>query len=88
MEKRQYEHGWRKNDWAEMMDDKILASYRADQALDCYATLAAVERAHICQVLMAAKWSKRMAARVLGIHRSSLYKKIKKHKIAAEVWRR
>jgi DNA-binding NtrC family response regulator len=43
------------------------------------ATLAEVERAHLVQVLDTLGWNKRHAARVLGVSRGTLYRKIVEH---------
>ncbi len=45
-------------------------------------TLAALEMKHIGDTLKLTKGNKNEAARVLGIHRETLYKKIKKFNIS------
>ncbi|RMG15150.1 MAG: sigma-54-dependent Fis family transcriptional regulator [Planctomycetota bacterium] len=47
-------------------------------------TLAEVERAHIARVLESCRWNKSRAARLLGIHRTTLAKKVEDYGLAQD----
>ncbi len=49
------------------------------RSADSAANLDRVERDHVCTVLEKCAWNKRMAAKMMGISRSTLYSKIRKH---------
>ncbi len=51
---------------------------------DCIRTLAAVERDHIRAALGATRWNKKETARLLGISRETLYRKIRVYRLTLE----
>jgi DNA-binding NtrC family response regulator len=56
----------------------------ADGGSDLKLSLAENERLYILKTLAECNWNKKLAASVLGINRSSLYSKLKKHQIGRE----
>jgi transcriptional regulator with PAS, ATPase and Fis domain len=54
------------------------------QAGDTFMSMEDMERQHIVDALEKTEWNKAEAARLLGISRDTLYKKIKKYKILSE----
>ena len=60
------------------------ASPSADVMVPAGSSLQEVERLAILQTLELTDWNKRQAARILGIHRPTLYNKLRKHRL----WRR
>jgi two-component system response regulator HydG len=54
---------------------------REDETSEAIPSLSLVERKHIILALRHAKGNKTLAARLLGIHRKTLWRKLKEHKV-------